>query len=74
MDNVWFIPLQSPLTIPKYTLSDLEINTQSGSSNEALQGLRKNKLKQQVIYPYSFKTYVNTKTTEYGEHHMHTSS
>jgi hypothetical protein len=45
MDNVWFIPLQTSVTIPKYTLSDLEINTQSESSNEALQELRKNKLK-----------------------------
>lgn len=60
MDNVWFIPLQSSVTIPKYTHSCLEINTPSGFSDEALQGLRKNKLKQQVIYPHSLKTYVNT--------------
>ncbi len=73
MDNVWFIPLQFSVTIPLYALSGLEINTLSGSPNEVLQELRKNKIKQRVTLPHSFKTYINTETTGCGEHRMHTS-
>jgi len=54
MDKVWFVPLQFSVTIPIYALSGLEIKTQSGSPNEALQELRKNKLKQNAILPHSF--------------------
>jgi hypothetical protein len=66
MDNVWFILLQSSVTIPAYALSGLEINTLFEPTNKVLQELRKNKLKQQFIYPHSFKTYINTETTECG--------
>ena len=73
MDNVWFIPLQFSVTIPIYALSGLKINTLSGFPNEVLQELKKNKLKQHVIFPHSFKMYINTETTGCGEYSMHTS-
>ncbi len=73
MDKVWFVPLQFSVTIPIYALSGLEINTLSGSPNEALQELRKNKLKQNAILLHSFKMYINTETAGYGEYSMYTS-
>ncbi len=72
MDCVWFIPLQFSVSTPQYALSGLEINTLSGSPNEVLQKQRKNKLKQHVILPHSFKMNINTETTGCGEYSMHT--
>jgi len=47
MDNVWFIPLQSSVTIHEHALSDLKTNIISGSSNEVSQDPKKNKRRQQ---------------------------
>ncbi len=47
MDNVWFMPLQSSVTIHEHALSDLKTNIISGSSNEVSQDPKKNKRRQQ---------------------------
>jgi hypothetical protein len=70
MDNVWFIPLQTSITIPVYALSRLEINTLSGSSNKVLQKLKKISENNNVISPNSFKTYTETEVTECGNYSM----